>query len=343
LYEKEGRVSMKIKNNPPKSSEKRNTDFYRLLVEQAGDGIAIIQDSLLKYVNPSLSKMSGYSQEELLNTSFANYLVTDELNQIVQRCSQRMSGKDVPRIYETTMKHKDGRKFHAEVNAGLITYQGKPADLVTIRNITERKRAEERLNETLGKLRKMMGAVVQAITLTVESRDPTTAGHQRRVADLSRGIATEMGLSPEKIDAIRMAASMHDLGKISIPADILNKPGHLSEYEFRMIQTHPRVAYDILKTIEFPGPIAQIVLQHHERMDGSGYPQNLKGKDTLLEARILSVADVVEAMVSHRPYRSAHRLEEALDEISKNRGVIYDPNAVDCCLKLFNEKNYCFK
>jgi PAS domain S-box-containing protein len=334
---------MKIKNNAPKSTERENADFYRLVVEQASDGIAIIQDSLLKYVNPSLSEMSGYSPEELLNTSFANYIVTDELNQIVPHYRQRISGKAVPKVYETIMKHKDGRKFHAEVNASLITYRGKPADLVIIRNITERKRAEERLNETLGKLRKMMGAVVQAITLTVESRDPTTAGHQRRVADLARAIATEMGLSPEKIDSIRMAASMHDLGKISIPADILNKPGQLSQCEFRMIQTHPRVAYDILKTIEFPGPIAQIVLQHHERMNGSGYPRNLKGKDTLLEARILSVADVVEAMVSHRPYRSAYRLEEALDEISKKRGYLYDPDAVACCLKLFSEKNYCFK
>jgi PAS domain S-box-containing protein len=335
---------MRAKNNSPKSSEKeKNTNFYRLLVERANDGIAVIQDSLLKYVNPSLSKMSGYSREELLNTSFANYIVTDELNQIVQRYDQRMSGKDVPKVYETTIKHKDGRKFHAEVDAGLITYQGKPADLVIIRNITERKRAEERLNESLGKLRKMMGAVVQAIILTVESRDPTTAGHQRRVSDLARAIAAEMGLSLEKIDAIRIAASMHDLGKISIPAEILNKPGRLSENEFRLIQTHPQVAYDILKTIEFPGPIAQIVLQHHERMNGSGYPQNLKGKDTLLEARILSVADVVEAMVSHRPYRSAYRLEEALDEISKKRDILYDPDAVDFCLRLFNEKNYYFK
>lgn len=204
----------------------------------------------------------------------------------------------------------------------------------------DRKRADEELQRTLEKLRKALGGTIQAMALTVESRDPYTAGHQRRATNLARAIATKMGLSEEQIDGIRMAGAVHDLGKISIPAGILNKPGRLTENEYAIIQTHPQVAYDILKTIEFPWPLAPIVLQHHERIDGSGYPAGLKGDEIMLEARILAVADVIEAMCSHRPYRPAHSIDEALEEIRENRGVLYDPEVVDACLRLFAEKGF---
>jgi putative nucleotidyltransferase with HDIG domain len=174
----------------------------------------------------------------------------------------------------------------------------------------------------------------------VETKDAYTAGHQRRVANLARAIAAEMGLSPEQIDGIRMAAVIHDLGKISVPAEILSKPIGLNDLEYGLIKIHPQVGYDILKEIEFPWPVAQIVLQHHERMDGSGYPQGLLGEEIILEARILAVADVVEAMASHRPYRPPHGVDKALEEISRNRGILYDPEVVDACLKLFNEKGF---
>ena len=212
-----------------------------------------------------------------------------------------------------------------------------------VAEIGERKRAEEELQRTLEKLRQALEGTVQAIALTVETRDPYTAGHQRRVANLARAIATEMGLPEEQIEGIRMATVIHDLGKITVPTDILNKPGRLSEHEFGIIKGHPEVGYDILKTIEFPWPIAQIVLQHHEGMDGSGYPQGLSGEEILLEARIVAVADVVEAMASHRPYRPARGIDEALEEISQNRGVLYDPDVVDVCLTLFTEKGFAFE
>ena len=199
--------------------------------------------------------------------------------------------------------------------------------------LTERKRAEEELQHTLEKLRKTLGATIQAMAFTVETKDPYTAGHQRRVTDLARAIATEMGLSKEQIEGIRMAAVIHDIGKITVPTDILNKPGRLTGNEFGIIKCHPTVGYDVLKTIEFPWPIAQIIFQHHERMDGSGYPQGLSGEEIILEARILAVADVIEAMASFRPYRPARGLDKALEEISQNRGVLYDPAAVDACLK----------
>jgi len=198
------------------------------------------------------------------------------------------------------------------------------------------------LQETLDKLRKTMMGIIQGMTLTVEVRDPYTAGHQRRVANLARYIGTDMGLSEDQIDGIRTAGVLHDLGKVSVPVELLTKPSCLTEIEFKMIQTHPQVAFDILKGIEFPWPIAQIVYQHHERMDGSGYPFGRSGEGILFEARIIAVADVVEAMVSHRPYRPALGIEAALKEISQKRGTRYDPSVVDACMRVFRDKNFEF-
>lgn len=208
---------------------------------------------------------------------------------------------------------------------------------------TERKRAEEELQHTLEKLRKALGGIIHARALTVATRDPYTAGHQRRATDLACAIATQMGPSEEQIDGIRMAGVVHDLGKIAVPAGILNKPGRLTENEFRIIQTHPQVGYDILKRIEFPWPVAQIVRQHHERIDGSGYPAGLSCEEILVEARILGVADVVEAMSSHRPYRPALGIDKALEEISGNRDVLYDPSVVDACFEVITEKGFKFE
>ncbi len=209
--------------------------------------------------------------------------------------------------------------------------------------IAERKQAEEELQDTLEKLRKALGGIIQTVALTVEMKDPYTAGHQRRVANLARAIATEMGLSQEQIEGLRMAGGIHDLGKIAIPAEILSTPIRLNDFQWGMIKTHPQVGYDILRTIDFPWPVAQVVLQHHERLDGSGYPQGLLGEEIMLGARILAVADVVEAMSSHRPYRPALGVDKALEEISQNRGVLYDAEAVDACLKLFTEKGFEFE
>jgi putative nucleotidyltransferase with HDIG domain len=174
----------------------------------------------------------------------------------------------------------------------------------------------------------------------VETRDPYTAGHQIRSADLARAIAAEMGLPQDKIDAIRMAGSIHDIGKISTPAEILSKPTKLSDLEFSLIKEHARQGYEILKDVESPWPLAEIVRQHHERMDGSGYPRGLRGEAIMVEARILAVADVVESMASHRPYRAALGLNAALEEIEKNRETLYDADVAAACLRLFREKGY---
>jgi HD-GYP domain-containing protein (c-di-GMP phosphodiesterase class II) len=179
--------------------------------------------------------------------------------------------------------------------------------------------------------------------MAVEMKDPYTAGHERRMTNLARTVATEMGLPPEKIEGLRMAGVIHDIGKITLPTELLSKPTKLSTIEFSLIKEHVRLGYDILKDVESPWPLAEMILQHHERMDGSGYPRGLKGEEILIEARILAVTDVVEAMASHRPYRPALGLDAALEEIEKNRGILYDKAVVDVCMRVFRDKGYRFE
>ncbi len=207
----------------------------------------------------------------------------------------------------------------------------------------ELKNQKDSLSRNLENVRTAMAGFIQMMSSTVEARDPYTAGHQRRVSDLARTIAQEMNLTPAQVEGVRMAGIIHDLGKIYIPAEILNRPGVLDDLEWGMIKKHPKVAYDILKNIDFPWPIAEIVYQHHERINGKGYPNGLKGDEVSMEARILAVADVVEAMSSHRPYRDALGVEKALEEINKNRGILYDPAVVDVCTDLFRNKGYKFR
>ncbi len=200
-----------------------------------------------------------------------------------------------------------------------------------------------RTDELLGsfeRMRKVLGAIIHAMAVAVETRDPYTAGHQRRASDLARTIASEMNLEQDVADGLRMAAAIHDIGKISVPAEILSKPTKLTDIEFSLIKTHAQAGFDILKDIDFPWPIARTVLEHHERIDGSGYPRGLAGNELLLESKILAVADVVESMASHRPYRPSLGLEASLDEITKNRGILYDPAVVDACLQLFGQRDY---
>jgi response regulator RpfG family c-di-GMP phosphodiesterase len=211
-----------------------------------------------------------------------------------------------------------------------------------IRYAIERKNYEEELKRGLEKFTRALNGTVKAMAMTVEIRDPYTAGHQRRGADLARAIAQEMNLAPERVEGIQLAGMIHDIGKISIPAEILSKPTLLSNLERNLIKIHPQIGYDILKEIDFPWPIAKTVLQHHERINGSGYPAGLKNDDIILEAKVLAVADVVEAIASHRPYRPAFGTKEAIDEITREKGILYDPAVVKSCLGLFQDKEYSF-
>jgi len=327
------------------TEQKKAEELYRDLVERAG--IAILIDDRkgkVKYANQRFAEIFGYSQDEIKKLSIRSVVHPDDLKKVMKYHSGRIKGKKVPSRYEFKGIRKDGSPIYLEVSAVPLKEEGRIIGTrAYLWDITERKKAEREIQETMEKLRRNLNATINAIALTVEARDPFTSGHQRRVADLARAIAREMGLSKDSIEAIRAAGVIHDLGKICVPADILSKPTRLNELEFSLIKAHPKVGYDILKEIDFPWPVAEIVYQHHERWNGSGYPRGLADDEILPEARILAVADVVEAMSSHRPYRPALGIKEALEEIEKNKGILYDPEAVNACLRLFSKKKFSFK
>jgi putative nucleotidyltransferase with HDIG domain len=209
--------------------------------------------------------------------------------------------------------------------------------------IATRTRTEQKLKKGVGRIKKNLEKTIVAIAAVTEIRDPFTAGHQKRVTTLACAIAEEMALPDDQIEWLRLASIVHDIGKINIPTEILVKPTRLSEPEFNIIESHPQIGHDILQGIEFSQPVAKIVLQHHELLDGTGYPQGLSGEEIVLEARILAVADVIEAMASHRPYRPAQGIGSALEEILHNKGVLYDSDVVEACLRVFYEKEFTFE
>jgi PAS domain S-box-containing protein/putative nucleotidyltransferase with HDIG domain len=210
-------------------------------------------------------------------------------------------------------------------------------------DVTARKKAEDQEKLSFEKIENLLRETINALTFAVEMRDEYTAGHQRRVAQLAEAIALELGVSQDVLDGVVMAAVVHDIGKLKVPSDILTKPGKLSDIEFSLIKTHPKTGYDILCSISFPWPVADIVLQHHERIDGSSYPNGLKGDEILYEAKIIMVADAMEAMASHRPYRPSLGVPFALSELQKYKGKYYDSEVVDVCVELFENKDFQFK
>lgn len=324
---------------------KESEELYKDLVEKAGVAILIDdQEGNFKYCNKRYAEIFGFSVEEMKEQSIRSIVHPDDIERVMRYHKGRLEGKKVPSRYELKGIRKDGSAIYLEVYAVVLKEGGKGLGTRSyLWDITERKHAEKNIRQSIAALRKLLGGVINVIVSLVEVKDSYTSGHQSRVADLARTIATEMGLSKDQIEGIRSAGVMHDLGKICVPAEILSKPSKLNESEFELIKAHSQVAYDILKDIEFPWPIARIIYQHHERMDGSGYPQGISGEDICLEARILAVADVVEAMASHRPYRPALGIDKALDEILTNRGRLYDPEVVDTCVKLFKENKFKFR
>jgi len=228
------------------------------------------------------------------------------------------------------------------VSAERVNAAGEQMVLLCLHDVTALRGEQEEFTRDFVRLRRALEATIQAMASAVEARDPHTSGHQRRVAKLACAIAEQMGLSEDRIEGIRVAGVIHDLGKIFVRVEVLSKPGRVTEAEFNQLKSHPQVGYDILKEIVFPWPVAEIILQHHERLDGSGYPAGLSGEQILLEARILAVADVVEAMTHHRPHRPAFTIDEALNEISRNSGKLYDKGAAEACIELFRRKGFTF-
>ncbi|MGW8302147.1 MAG: HD domain-containing phosphohydrolase [Desulfobacterales bacterium] len=297
---------------------------FRNMIYNNADGILILdENSIVKFMNPAAESIFGTKAKHFVGQTFEHLIIP---------------GKPT----ELDIIIGDGKSVVAEMRVMETEWEGKKAYLASLRDITNRKRMQQRLQRSLDNLKEVMDGTIRAMALAVEMRDPYTSGHQHRVAQLAQAIAEEISLPADTIEGVYMAASIHDIGKISLPAEILSKPRKLTEIERKMIQAHSKVGYDILNGVDFSWPIAQIVLQHHERMDGSGYPHGLGGKEVLIEARIVGVADVVETMASHRPYRPAMGLDRALEEVMKNKGRLYDEKVVNACLTLFNEKGFEF-
>jgi PAS domain S-box-containing protein len=314
---------------------------YRGLVQRIQDGIFIIRDGNILYANEGFAKVMDYHAEELIGKSIKEFIAPEYLALVTDRNAQRMKGGHVPSEYDFSLVKKDGvTRVDALINLTAINYEGGLAVMGVSKDIAERRKAEEKLDELLINLRKSIKTTIQVLGMASEVRDPYTAVHQKRVSNLALAIAKEKGLPTDKIEGIRMASSIHDIGKISVPSDILSKPTQLNNIEISMIKEHSHDGYEMLKHVYSPWPLAEIVHQHHERMNGAGYPRNLKGNEILMEARILAVADVVEAMATHRPYRASLGLDAALKEIETNKGILYDNSVANACLRLFREKGY---
>ncbi|MGB5217750.1 MAG: HD domain-containing phosphohydrolase [Smithella sp.] len=320
---------------------RESEEKYRTIFKNAEEGVyQLSPEGRFILANRAMARILGYdSPEELISsvTDIGRQLYVNPEERTV-RIDTALKRDDLSRKYETRLYRKDGRiiwvsrTIHAvrDEDGEIKYFEG------MINDITEKKENVTRLKNTLVK-------TIHVLASVVETRDPYTAGHQARVAEIARAIAEEMGLDDEKTEGIYMAGIIHDIGKIAIPAEILSRPAKLSILEFSLIKEHACAGYKMVKDIESSWPLAEIVYQHHERTNGSGYPRNLKGDEIIIEARIMAVADVVEAMASHRPYRPGLGIEAALGEIEKNRGILYDAAVVDTCLKLFREKGYRLK
>lgn len=331
LKEAETRKKQKAAENALRESEEK----YREMIDFLPIAIFEIDTTgaLISFNKYSLD-LFGYSQEEYnKNMNALQFFAPGEENKFAENMKKVIGGTSIPG-QEYLFLRKNSSTFPGLIYASSIIKENK---IIGVRgaiiDITERKQNFE-------KIRKALDATVRAMAATVETRDPYTAGHQQRVAHLAQAIAAEMKLDEEQIEGIRIAGLIHDIGKIAVPAEILTKPGKLTPLEYNLVKIHPQSGYDILKDIDFPWPVADAVFQHHERLDGSGYPQGIKSDSIILQARILAVADVVEAIASHRPYRPARGIEAAIEEIYKNSAILYDKDVVEACVKLIREKNY---
>ncbi len=309
------------------------------------DGLMVTdQDFIIRFVNPAFGRLTRKRVEQVAGRP-CHDVFADPL------CGT--AGCPLTMMRHTPVEKSTHAEKHCKLNnqapwlvtvSPLFDSEGRFCGMIEkISDARELDRVQNELHSSQERMRKTMGAIIQAMSMTIEKRDPYTAGHQRRVAKLCRAIATDLGFSWGRVQGLRMAAAIHDLGKILIPAGILNKPGPMSEHEMGIIRMHPTTAYEILKGIQFPWPLAETIYQHHERLDGSGYPRGLRGDQILLEARILAVADVAESMAFFRPYRPSLGLQEALDELNDKKGILFDTQVAETCIVLFTQKGFDFQ
>ena len=314
---------------------------FRAMIEQSISGFYMIQDDRFTYVNSRFADIFGYAAPgEIVGKNPMDLTAPKDRATVTKNIRRRLAGEVKSLSYSFTGLRKDGTELDVGVHGSLATYDGRPAIIGLLQDISERKRAEDEIRRYIARLEQAMQSTINVVATIGELRDPYTHGHERRVGEIAAAIAEEMGMDGDQVEGIRIAGYMHDVGKIGVPAEILAKPARLTKAEFDLVKDHAQQSYEILKTVPFPWPVAEAAWQHHERLDGSGYPRGLKGEEIVLEARVLAVADVVEAMSSHRPYRPGLGIDAALAEIEKNRGRLFDPAVVDACLRLFREKGY---
>lgn len=336
---------MTLKDITRQKEINQKEELYKLIFNKVNDGIVFhtIEDEKAgKFIdaNEVACKMVGYEKDELLKkTPFELYtkMSKKKLYSIINNLNTEKTAK-----FETQIQRKDKTKFICEINAQLFQYKDKPAVLSIVRDVTEKKSIEKEINNNLVVIKKILDGIINAMEKLVERKDRYTVGHQRRTAELSKFIAKKMGFSEKEIEGIYIAALIHDIGKIFISGKILNKIGKLTKSEYEIIKRHPEEGYDILKTIYFPWPIAEIIYQHHERINGSGYPRKLKDKQILTQAKIIGIADVIEAMTFERPYRKGLGINKAIEEIEKNKGILYDKKISDLCISIFKTGEFRF-
>jgi putative nucleotidyltransferase with HDIG domain len=294
---------------------------FQALFEGSKDAILILDESgLINFANPSAMDLVGGGSEGLIGRS--------------------LDLTNLQGAAEVQLSRPGDTPLYAQLQTARIHHEGRPAYLVTLHDTTQLYRMEQERQHNQRLLQSALLQTIEAVALTVEKRDPYTSGHQSRVTDLAIALGQMLNLPESQLEGIRLGALIHDLGKIYIPAEILNRPGHLSDVEFTIVKSHSQVGFDILRRIDFPWPVATMILQHHERLDGSGYPQGLRGDQVITEARIIAVADVVESMLSHRPYRPAIPVREVMEHLEQESGVKLDASVVDACRRLFMERGY---
>lgn len=314
--------------------------LFRSVVEQNIAAIFMLDGGRFVFANPRACEILGYATGELDGREVMPLIAEEDRAEVAEMLRAVLAGEVESVERNLTGLRKDGGTVDIGARATRAHLENKPVILGVAQDIGERKKAQEEIERYTHRLEHAMMATVEAVSAMVELRDPYTSGHERRVGELAAAIGEELGLPEATVTGLRMTGYVHDIGKISVPAEILSKPGRLTELEYEIIKNHARSGYDILKGVEFPWPLPEVILQHHERLDGSGYPQHLKGEAIILEARILAVADVVESMASHRPYRPALGIDKALEEIAQNSGRFYDPQVAAVCLRLFRDKGY---
>jgi PAS domain S-box-containing protein len=313
---------------------------FRGLVEQSMVGVYMVDGDNLLYANPRSEEIFGYGAGELVGRPFLDLFAEADRDAVrgefarVRRREARFARIDAKG------RHRSGEVLMIGIVGALAELGGEQVVIGAVQDITDKWRAERRAAKYMAHLEQAMLGTVSAVSRMMDLRDPYTSGHERRVGEIAAMIASQIGLGTDVQQGLRVAGAVHDVGKITVPAEVLSKPGKLSAVEFELIKSHPAQGFEVLKGIEFPWPVAEVARQHHERWDGSGYPAGLQGESIIVEARILAVADVVEAMSSHRPYRAGLGVEKALAEIERGLGTAYDPQVAEACLGLFRNGGY---